>query len=303
MLLVTGAAGMAGWHVITEALHRNLPVSGLWHNEQPVSFGADVPMHRCDLLDYSKCADLVANLRPTAVVHCAALTNVDACEDNLEHTMNVNAHASGALAEVAAECGARFIYFSSDSVYEGSRPNWRETDPANPVNAYAKSKKEAGRRILAAYPEAVVLRTNFYGKHPCDDRALASWILGRLETGQDVPGFTDVVFSPLWIGHLAQRVVDLATEEKYADVSGLLNLGGDGSISKYDFARQMAQAAGHDPDRVKTALSTDIDFKAARPLDTSMDVGRARDIFGTLPTMGEGLEAFVKDLEARKNVS
>lgn len=299
MILVTGAAGMAGWHVVREALARDLPVQGLWHKEPLHQFPVEIPTHQCDLLDHAGAAELVARLRPSAVVHCAGLTNVDLCEERADFTMDVNARGTGALARAAHACGARFIHFSSDSVYDGSRPGWSEDDEPNPVNVYARSKLEAGRLIAAVHDDYLILRTNFYGKHPVDGRALASWILGRLASGQDVPGFTDVVFSPLWVGDLARMVVDLAADSRYTTARGVLNLGGDGAVSKFDFARKLAAAAGYDPARVVPTLSTDIDFKAARPRDTTMNVGRALGLFGSLPTIDEGIAAFVDDLRQR----
>lgn len=303
MLLVTGAVGMAGWHVVREALARNMAVQGLWHRESPVRFTEDgvdaVPMHCLDLLDSKAVENLLARLQPSAVVHCASLTNVDGCEDTPEQTMAINAHASGVLAGAAAACGARFVFFSTDSVFDGSRPGWAEDDEARPLNVYGQSKLEGERLVLAAHPGAVAMRTNFYGKHPCDDRALAGWIFSRFRGDDDVPGFTDVIFSPLWVGHLAQLILRLVTEETLVGVNGLLNLAGPESISKYDLARKLAIAGGYDPERVKPALSTSVAFRAKRPANTVLNVQRAQGLLGKLPTMDEGIKAFVDDLSSR----
>jgi dTDP-4-dehydrorhamnose reductase len=138
-------------------------------------------------------------MRPAWIVHCAAATNVDWCESHPVECMRVNAEAAGALARAARSIGARLVYISTDSVFDGVSGGYRETDPVSPVNHYARSKASGESAVLDEIPDALVLRTNIYGWNLQSKHSLAEWALARLEGGEVVPGFRDVSFSPLLV--------------------------------------------------------------------------------------------------------
>lgn len=287
MILVTGASGMAGWHVTQAILAKGKAVEVLWNKERPEHFPSSVPLHQCNILDHNAARKLLSYLKPSIVVHCAALTNVDLCEQKSELAMAVNAHASENLAQVAADIGAIFLYFSTDSVFDGVQGHRQEKDHPNPVNVYARSKLEGERLVLEAHPKALVIRTNFFGLHPQDARGLAGWILSRVREGQRLTGFTDVIFSPLWVGDLASLLLKLPET-----LSGVLHLAGAETVSKYAFAQRLTAAMGYDPRLVEPGLLIQANLKAPRPADTSLCVSRATTLLGPLPDLEQALHNF-----------
>src|SRR5579884_1488136 len=196
MILVTGASGLLGGNLALAALGRGLPVAALVHRHAVCLPGAETL--RADLAD-DDALDKLCRSRPLRwVVHCAALTNVDWCEDHPAEAHAVNAAASGRLAAAARAASARFLYVSTDAVFDGrGAGGYREENRPNPLNVYARTKWQGERAVLEAAPDSLVVRTNLYGWNILDRKSLAEWALGLLESGQGLPGFDDVIFSPL----------------------------------------------------------------------------------------------------------
>src|SRR5262249_10037439 len=140
---------------------------------------------------------------PAQIVHCAALTNVDWCEDHPEEANRMNAESSGYLAQLALDIGAHFVHVSTDAVFDGKRMNYVETDQPAPLNVYGYSNQRWEQEVLGRNPSAVVARVNVYGWNAQNKLSLAEWILDQLTKGKSVPGFTDVFFTPILVNDLA----------------------------------------------------------------------------------------------------
>ena len=195
MILVTGASGLLGANLVLTALDRGMPVMAV-SNRVPFRH-PDAESASLDVRDADAVRAVVARVRPDVVVHTAALTDVDACEGDPALAHAVNAHAPGVLARAAAEAGARLVHVSTDAVFDGQRGGYTEADPTSPVNVYARTKLDGERAVLAASPDHLVVRTTLFGWNAQPKKSLAEWVLGRLDAGERVPGFTDAVFAPL----------------------------------------------------------------------------------------------------------
>jgi dTDP-4-dehydrorhamnose reductase len=287
MLVVTGAAGLAGSHIIHQAVRAGFQTAGTLHHQRPVAGNTHAIFHTLDLQDQQATRRFIGSIRPSIVIHCAALTSVDRCETHPDEAMAVNALAARHAAAAAAAIEARFIHISTDSVFDGTQGHRDENDPVNPVNVYARSKLEGERLVLEAHPKALVIRTNFFGLHPQDARGLAGWILSRVREDQRLTGFTDVIFSPLWVGDLASLLLKLPET-----LSGVLHLAGAETVSKYAFAQRLTAAMGYDPRLVEPGLLIQTNLKAPRPADTSLCVSRATTLLGPLPDLEQALHNF-----------
>jgi dTDP-4-dehydrorhamnose reductase len=286
-VLVTGAAGLLGAHACLAALHRGLRVAGTVHRTPSPLAG--IELHSVDLARGDDVRALLADVRPGWVIHCAAMTAVDRAEEHPDEAVRGNVEASAHLARAAAEVGAGIVYVSTDAVYPGERGPYGEDDPTGPVNVYARTKLEGEDAVRAANRDHVIARANLFGWNPRAGQGLAEWVLGRLEAGDDVPGFTDVVFNPLEARTLAETLLDLAAGPR----RGTVNAGAADAVSKHAFARMVAEAFGFDPDRVRPASAADVPFKAPRPRDTSMDVRRLAAWLGRpVPSVRDGIERF-----------
>jgi dTDP-4-dehydrorhamnose reductase len=240
---------------------------------------------------------MIQTLKPSAVVNCAALANVDECERSPERAHLVNVALPQMLAEACSEAGVAFAHVSTDMVFDGKRGNYKETDEPRPLNVYAASKLAGEQAVGAVMREALILRTNFIGMSPTPGAGLAEWIADRLDAGDRINGFTDVIVSPLFAGELARLILRMIDK----NLSGVYHLGAADSVSKYDLAYRIAEACDVDGSLIDEARVADAGLTAPRPLDISLDSSRAESALGeALPTVQDGVDAFAKLRRSRK---
>lgn len=266
-LLITGISGMLGANLALD-LSGRYRIAGTRHSRAMNLPG--VPAHTLDLSDAVAVRAMVAGLRPSVVVHCAAMTDVDACERDPGAAMAVNAGATGELASACAEAGARLVYFSTDAVFSGERGGYAEEDAAGPVNAYGRSKLEGERRALARCPGTLVLRTNIFGLGLRPGHGLAEWILARGRAGEPFTGFSDVFFAPLLVNVLGE-VLEACLA---AGLAGVYHAAGTPVVSKERFARDLLGAYGLDQGLVRPGSVRAMRFAAPRPGNSSLDGSR-----------------------------
>ncbi len=293
MLLVTGASGLLGASVLLLAREQGRGAVGLCHTHRIHVPGLSV--FDVDLTDTATTRETLVQLRPAAVVHCAAGTNVDWCEDHPDETERINVHASSFLAAVAAELNLRFVHVSTDSVFDGRQSFYLETDEAAPLNVYAASKLRAEQEVFRHNSSALIVRTNIYGWNVQKKQSLAEWIVGRLAKGKEVPGFVDVYFTPILANDLAEILLAMLDR----GLTGVYHVAGSQRVSKYEFAKQAAIMAGFEPERVVPTRFAEARLRAARPLDTSLSTNKVRfALERPIPSMEQGLRRFA-DLRER----
>jgi dTDP-4-dehydrorhamnose reductase len=242
-----------------------------------------------DLTNRPSTRGLLEKIRPTAIIHCAAATDVDWCEDHPNEAYELNATVSGELASMAAELGARFVYVSTDAVFDGNKGNYCEQDQPAPLSAYARSKWHGEQMVLQRNAQAAIARVTIYGWNAQEKLSLGEWILQRLMEGAQVPGFTDVYFTPILATDLAQSV--LAILER--SLAGVYHVVGAERISKFEFARRVAQAFGFHPSRITPACLADAKLRARRPRDVSLNTTKFREATRrTLPDVKSGILRF-----------
>jgi dTDP-4-dehydrorhamnose reductase len=217
---------------------------------------------------------------PALVVHCAALTDVDRCEAEPAYAHAINADAPRRLAAVARELGARFVHISTDAVYDGEREGAHaEGEPPQPANAYARTKLEAEEAVLAAHPEALVLRTTMHGWTPLGRLSFSESILRGLLRGDRLTLFYDVTFSPLVVSDHARLIVALLERE----ATGILNLGASDAVTKENFGRLIAREFALPEDAIEPISLAALGLAAPRPRNTAMDVARLTAVLGAPP--------------------
>lgn len=285
-LLLTGCNGLLGANVVFQkadtydivATSRSKPVSS-----------KDVAKVDMDVTDAYQVAKVMGSILPDVVVHCAALTNVDDCEDDPARAELVNAIGTRNIAEAAKDTDASVVFISTDSVFEGKRGGYTETDATNPVNEYSKSKLLGEKYLQEVGGRHLILRTNMFGWNMQDKFSLSEWILNSLRRGEPIGGFTDVYFSPL----LVNQIADIGLQMYEVGLEGVYHIGTRGSLSKFDFACRIADLFGLNTSLIHKSLLTKAKFKAPRPLNTSLDVGKAnKDTGNLMPSIEEQLKQF-----------
>ena len=276
-VLVTGATGMLG-----SAFLRLAPdvVLGASRGTGPLAF---------DITDREAVGSAFDEARPKGVIHCAAFASVDGCEADPAGARAVNVQGTFNVASAATECGAWVVYVSTDSVFEGLDGLYRESDRPSPINIYSVTKLEGEQRVRELCPEHLIIRTNFYGYRELNGKSLGEWLMRELSAGNTVGGFTNVHFNPLFVDQVVESVFDIWSHGG----RGVVHLGSEGSCSKYQLARELADHCGFDTSLVKPATLDPKTLSAPRPLNTTLDTTLARrSLSRSMPTMGAGLEMF-----------
>lgn len=290
-VLITGASGLLGSNLVRHYSSHS-ECTG-WYGNNPVNF-ADATTLRMDITDRSSTSRAIQSEQPNLIIHCAAATDVEWCERNPERAKSINEDATQLLAEAAAAIGAKFVFISTDSVFDGIAGNYSESDTPQPLNSYAAGKVRMESVVASVNPEALIIRSYFYGHSPAGTRSLLEWVLTRALAGNAVPGFTDSHITPISVLDFATSL-DAAIESKS---SGLLHLGSKDSISKFEFARLVMERYNCDMSLLRPISVDDAGLNANRPRDTSLDVQLLESILGRpAPTVRDGIDQ-IADLSA-----
>jgi len=262
-ILVTGGSGLLGsrlteialqeGHEVFSGYNRNLPEKG-----HPVQF---------DLAADNGILKAIDRSRPEVVFHTAALTDVDRCEVDRDLAYQINVRGTRILAEAARQAGAYTVYISTDYVFDGSRGMYREDCAADPVNHYGFTKL-----LGEKYADCVARSCVIYGSRPASGKInFVLWILDKLSKEENIKIIQDQHISPTLNTNLAKMLLEAAERH----LEGIWHLAGSTSISRYNFACQLADEFGLNKDCLIPSRMADMNWRARRPDDSSLDVSKA----------------------------
>jgi len=270
-ILLTGANGQLGQHLSPQL------ASG---HELITSTRAE-----CDLTDADSVTAMLDSHQPDLVVNAAAMTAVDAAEDETDLADQLNHQLPDQLARWCSEHAAGLIHYSTDYVFSGQNHRaWQESDPTDPKSAYGRSKL-LGEQAIAQYPVgALIIRTAWvYSALP---RNFLSAILGRAKQGMALKVVDDQVGSPTWAGSLAHATQRLI-EDGHVPVerAEILHVANEGAVSWYVFAKKAVEWASQMgvievPVPIEPVGSDQWPQKAKRPAWSVLDCSRYATLVG-----------------------
>jgi len=233
-LLITGGSGYLGRHLTAKAVETaayasKFDVYASYHrNVDRVKAGRPVPL---DVTNRGEASSFVAALKPDIIIHTAAINPGGGSEAQM---MSVNLHGARHIAEAAAAIGARLVHVSSDVVHDGRHAPYSDDAPPSPINAYARAKAAGEAAVLEVNPQAAIVRTSLiYGVTEMD-RGTAGFVQ-RIESGEGVTLFSDVIRQPVWVDSLNEALLKLAS----SDFAGTLNVAGRQAMTREKFGRKM----------------------------------------------------------------
>jgi dTDP-4-dehydrorhamnose reductase len=244
-----------------------------------------------DIADQHSVEAALAEFDPWAVVNTAGYVRVDDAEREPERCMRENAEGAATLAEACARRGAQLLTFSSDLVFDGTkRSPYVESDAVSPLNVYGRSKAEAERRVLAALPSALVVRTSaFFG--PWDEHNFITIALQTLAEGRKFVAADDAFVSPTYVPDLVNVSLDLLIDGE----RGLWHLANEGTTNWAELARLAARRAGLEASLVEARPTALMQLAAPRPPYTVLASERAQ----LLPTLEDALARYLNERETR----
>ncbi len=272
-VMVTGASGLLG-SAILRRLQGEADLLALSHSQPLPGFMA---------VDLASEPDRVRVQAEAwdALVHCAGHRSPDFCETHREEAFTLNAAVPGYLGQMARMRGARMIHISTDYVFPGTHPPYKEGDPCRPVNIYGESKLEGEIRVAEACPDACILRIGaLYGvpsvrvPSPMLEEGLTAVLAGKpVEQDHGIKRY------PLLVDDVAEVVCFLLC---HPEVGGVLHAGSGKAVTRYEWALLIGKILGCDTRHVKAAVS-DPARRAPRPPDAGLAAGRLRDLGGPVP--------------------
>ena len=288
-ILLTGAQGFVAGSVLRQrddgqvyAVSRGKPL--LW--------GRDI--HWCQLnpCDSHALTALFEEVRPTAVIHTAALANIDYCQAHREEAHRVNTVLTQQIAQLSRRYGAKMVYCSTDNIYDGVKGLYSETDAAVPVNWYGETKLRAEDAVLNV-AHGVVARVSLVMGVPMlgAGNSFLSWMMARFKAGEVVETPDNEIRTPIDVVTVARALLELAGNT----YEGTLQLAGNNRINRYAMVCQIAEQLGYSHSLVRVNDPTEIPGRADRPLDASLDNTKARALLQT-PMLGvaEGVDLVLR---------
>jgi dTDP-4-dehydrorhamnose reductase len=250
-VLITGGAGQLGSDVRYEL------------SEKVDTVSVDIPDF--DITDLEATVRYLRSVGPSDVVHCAALTDVDACESHQDQAYAVNSIGTRNVAIATRKVGARFIYISTDYVFEGTQPvPYVEFDEPNPRTVYGKSKLMGERYVQQQLHEYFIVRIAWlYGRA---GRNFVKTILRLARGSEPLRVVNDQYGTPTWTIDVVRQLQHLLETETY----GTYHATSQGSCSWYDFARAILEEAGIDAPIVPVATE-EFPRPAPRPRNSVLD--------------------------------
>ncbi len=289
-LLVTGASGLLGNWAVALA-ERDYQVTPTDIIEPPFPNAV-----KADLTEAEGVRRLFLNLKPDVVIHTASETNVDRCETERERAWKINVEGTRNIAEGCMETGAKLVCISTDYVFDGEKGLYDEEDAPNPIDFYGLTKLEGEKQAMKRLKNCTVLRTSvLYGRHPVK-QDFATWVINKLKQQQEITVVDDHFNSPT----LAENLAEMALEVAALDLQGLFHTSGCERISRYEFARRIAETFKLDSSLIKPIKMSELKaWIAKRPRDSSLSTKKIQQQLKTKPlSINEGLGKLKEEMRA-----
>jgi len=242
---------------------------------------ANVSSYKVDIRDKKSLDDLILSIKPDITIHTAAITDVDFCEQDKETAYEVNVNGTRNVLDSTKKVSGKFIYISSDYVFDGNKGYCNEEDMPNPLNYYGLTKLK-GEMLSLEYDRSLVIRTSIYGFNPNGTREGIEGIIKDVKEGLTIQAPFDMYNSIISVNMLSKIIYRLILE----NAQGIYHIGTKRRISRYEFMEKLFLVF----DLPRRNL-VQIEFKnyqnkkiARRPQDVSLDTNKLTNDFKVIPT-------------------
>lgn len=279
MIAVTGINGQLGFDVVRELKKRNIPCVGTGRTE-------------LDITDKNAVFKYFDNIKPGAVIHCAAYNSVDKAENDIENCNAVNISGTENIALACKKINAKMMFFSSDYVFDGQKKGVYETDDdKRPLSVYGMSKLRGEENIQKNTDKYFIIRISWaFGINGSN---FVKTMLKLSEAKREINVVSDQIGSPTYTRDLARLVCDMIATEKY----GIYHAANEGFCSWAEFADKIFSLSGKKV-VINPVNSSEYHSTAKRPLNSKLSKKSLDDAgFNRLPCWENALERYLKEVE------
>ncbi|MEO6183291.1 MAG: SDR family oxidoreductase [Verrucomicrobiota bacterium] len=271
-ILITGAQGFVGSNVIEQA-DRNFELHAL--SRQPGKVQREgMHWHIVNPADLNRLQEIFQRVQPDAVIHAAAMANIDECETHQTLAQMANVGFTQTLADLCHANGTRLVFCSTDTVFDGEHAPYKENDVPQPINFYAKTKVDAEKIVAPLGTNAVIARLSLVLGLPIvgQGNSFLAAMIASFKDGRTVSSPTNEIRTPVDVITLARSLIELATSNH----TGIFHLAGNDSLSRFNLGQIIAERLGFDRHLVLPTNSSTMLNRAPRPGDVSLSNAKAR---------------------------
>lgn len=266
--LVIGASGLVGEHLANSLIEMGIETITTYNTVR-------VPnAEQLDIRQASGVLALVKKIEPDIIFLPAALTNVDYCESHPEQSYRINIVGVKNVVDASNRIGAKLIYFSTDYIFDGIDGPYDEMAPANPVNEYGRQKLIAEHYISLFANNYLIIRTTVIYGWEQQGKNFVFRLINSLKQGDTVKVPEDQIGTPTYAPDLAHKAIKLAN----MNVKGVINITGKDCISRYEFARNVANTFNLSSGLIIPVSTSELKQLARRPLFAGLKTYKAEGL-------------------------
>lgn len=286
-LLIIGASGVLGSRMYNDTVRKKWNVLGTFCSHESEG------LFHLDVRDRKNTEKIFNFFNPEVVIWGGGITDVDLCESKPKLAEDVNIRGSLNLLKRAKERNAKFIFLSTDYVFNGESGPYKEEDNPCPINVYGRVKLEAEQATSALLKDSLIVRTaQLYG-FDAGGRNFALKIIRNMHDKKTVYAADDFYCTPTYAGNLSLLLIQLIERHK----KGFYHAAGTDFLNRYDYVSNISDIFGLDRAFIKRVKLKDLHLKAKRPKKAGLKVDKIqKEVPLKLLDTREGLELFKKEL-------
>lgn len=280
-IFITGSNGLLGQKLVQQLVAQNEYIVYASSRGQSRLPGTGFKYVSLEITDPEQVADIIQDIKPDIIIHGAAMTNVDQCEQNQEACFDVNVNATRYLVEAAEAVKAHFIFVSTDFIFSGEKGPLDEAEEATPVNYYGETKSLGEQIVMKSKTKWTIARTVlvFGISHDMSRTNIILWVKSSLESGKEIQVVDDQFRTPTLAEDLAAGCILIANQ----GATGIFNISGSDFLTPFEMAHLTADYFQLDKALIKRADSKTFSQPAKRPLRTGFNIEKARKQLGFEP--------------------
>jgi dTDP-4-dehydrorhamnose reductase len=276
-IIVTGASGFVGGSVVYHGA-QNHTIYALSRGEC-IYDHASVHWHTLEYDDQERLAEIFNTVQPDAVIHVAAIADIDYCENNQDEAYKVNVDYTCRLAQLCKKSDTRMVFVSTDNVYDGTQPVNTHTDPVSPVNYYGQTKVKAEQIVLDTVADTAIARLALVMGFPIigGGNSFLMRMITQWEAGDSVGVPDNEVRSPIDLITAGLALIEMANNTS----QGVVLLAGLDAGSRIELVKQLAIGFGYDPEQVHPFYPSQLRGRGERPETVICDTSHTREVLET----------------------
>jgi dTDP-4-dehydrorhamnose reductase len=293
-IAVTGANGLVGSRVCGLLAAGGHEVTGI--SRGPKRTSGAFRYASCDLTNEAQTRAVLGGRTPELIIHCASMTDVDACQREPQKAYAENVLATGHVAASAREAGAHLVHVSTDYVFDGENGPYTEDSLPNPRGAYALTKHAAEEVVRTLCPSWAIARTAVvFGWPPAAKLNFGAWLVTALAEKKPTKLFQDQRVSPTLAGNLAAMLAEIGLKR----AAGVWNLCGKDQVSRVEFGLILCEVFDFDKTLLTAVNMADVALPSPRPLRSGLLTDKAERELDEKPLpLRQALELLRRDYEA-----